>query len=243
MVAFTNNHSVYKSSGNSSRWHLITAQWRFEMMEWMDENTGIVSAPRFYFQVYTNEVLNVCNTFSLECAISYVHNWLIGPDSLIPAFFNVNIFWPLSSSMTVHVVFSGCQQKKTFKDIILGFEKTIIDIFHHFLTFYRPNNSSINRENNRRKSSLQSNSSTCYILVPFCLKSLLKIHCTNSKHLRHTQENNGKDDISGSVPQQQGQNELHYGLLWVLYNCVTANQKPVWISCMGCGPNRPALLP
>ena len=39
----------------------------------------------------------------------------------------------LDSSMTVNWMSLSCGQNKTFEDVI-------INIFHHFLTFYRPNN-------------------------------------------------------------------------------------------------------
>ena len=45
----------------------------------------------------------------------------------------MNIFWFLSSSMTVNWISLGCGQIKTFEDLFWGFGK-LINIFHSFLT-------------------------------------------------------------------------------------------------------------
>ena len=45
------------------------------------------------------------------------------------SFFKVNIFWFLSSSVTVNWIFLGCGQNETFEDVVLGFWETLICLF------------------------------------------------------------------------------------------------------------------
>ena len=70
---------------------------------------------------------------------NYFDNQFIVLSSLISAFQMWIFFFFLSSSMTVNWIFLSCGQIKTFEDVIMGFWQTLVNSFHHFLTFYWPN--------------------------------------------------------------------------------------------------------